>query len=124
MLTNFLTMFGSAVGRGPHAAVGVTRHGTNLFMLHVGNTSRAREGTAYDESLRVVSSVDTTWTSRVVGDLSSCEGLIHAVCDATWKTDKQGGHTVDDDGVEDKRLLVAESGFSSVLKVAVVTATP
>jgi hypothetical protein len=118
ILTNFLTMFGSAVGRGPHAAVGATRHGTNLFMLHVGNTSRARKGTAYDESLRVVSSADATWPSRIVGGLSSGEGVIYAVRDATWKTDKTGAFTINDDGVEDKRLQVTESEFSSVLKMA------
>ncbi len=37
----FLTMCGSCVGRGPHLMVGDDRHGTNLYMVLVGDTAIA-----------------------------------------------------------------------------------
>jgi hypothetical protein len=118
ILANFLTMFGSAVGSTPYAPVGATRHRTNLFIVHVGETARARKGTAHDEVLRLVGSADPGWLGRVMGGLSSGEGLIHAVRDQTWKITKEGKEVIDDPGVEDKRLLAVEPEFSSVLRVA------
>lgn len=117
VLINLLAMFGSAVGRAPHVQVGATRHGTNTFFVLVGKTSRARKGTAHDESLRLLSLADPQWKGRVVGGLSSGEGLIHAVRDATYKLLKDGESVLDDPGVEDKRLCVVEPEFASVLKV-------
>ena len=117
ILINTLAMFGSAVGRAPHVRVGATRHGTNTFFVLVGKTSRARKGTAHDESLRLVALADPHWKERVVGGLSSGEGLIHAVRDATYKINKDGQAVLDDAGVEDKRLCVVEPEFASVLKV-------
>jgi hypothetical protein len=117
ILLNTIAMFGSSVGRAPHVRVGATRHGTNTFIVLVGKTSRARKGTAHDESLRLVALADPDWKERVVGGLSSGEGLIHAVRDATYKLTKDGESVLDDAGVEDKRLCVVEPEFASVLKV-------
>src|SRR5215213_3330495 len=117
ILVNTLAMFGSSVGRAPHVRVGATRHGTNTFIVLVGKTSRARKGTAHDESLRLVALADPVWKGRVVGGLSSGEGLIHAVRDATYKLNNGGESVLDDAGVEDKRLCVVEPEFASVLKV-------
>jgi hypothetical protein len=114
---NTIGMFGSAVGRAPHTRVGATRHGTNTFFVLIGQTSRARKGTAHDEALRLVALADPPWKERVVGGLSSGEGLIHAVRDATFKLDKNGEPIPDDPGVADKRLCVIEPEFASVLKV-------
>ena len=118
VLVNIITAFGSAVGRGPHTKVGATRHGANEFAVHVGETARARKGTAHDEAMRMLRAADPEWDARVLGGLSSGEGLIHAVRDPTWKTTKDGEQVVDDPGVEDKRLLAVEPEFSSVLRVA------
>jgi hypothetical protein len=118
ILANFLTMFGSAVGPAPFAPVGATRHRANLFIVHVGETARSRKGTAHDEALRLLQLADLGWGGRVMGGLSSGEGLIYAVRDQTWKITKEGKEVVDDPGVEDKRLLAVEPEFSSVLRVA------
>jgi hypothetical protein len=118
VLANVLVMVGSAVGPTPHAPVGATRHRVNLFVVHVGETARARKGTAHDEALRLLRLADPDWIVRVMGGLSSGEGLIHAVRDRTYKITKEGKEVVDDPGVEDKRLLAVEPEFSSVLRVA------
>ncbi len=118
LLVNILTMFGSAVGPAPHARVGATQHRPNLFAVQVGETSRARKGTVHHEVLLLMKLADPVWAARVLGGLSSGEGLIHAVRDPEWKVDKDGEPVLADPGVEDKRLLVAEPEFSSVLRVA------
>jgi hypothetical protein len=118
LLINFLVMFGSALGNGPYAAVGATRHGTNLFAVQVGITSKGRKGTAHDEPLRLTSGADATWAAtRVMGGLSSGEGLIFPIRDPV-EAMKKGVLEITDPGVSDKRLLVVEEEFSSTLKVA------
>jgi hypothetical protein len=116
ILFNTKLMFGSAVGRAPHVMVGATRHGTNENVVFIGQTSRSRKGTAHDEAFRLMALADPHWKERVVGGLSSGEGVIHAVRDATHKLDKQGESVVDDPGVADKRLCAVEPEFASVLK--------
>jgi hypothetical protein len=118
LLVNFLAMVGSAVGPSPHARVGASRHRANIFAVHVGETARARKGTAHNETEQLVTLADPDWKARVVGGLSSGEGLIHAVRDPIWKVNKDGQEVLADPGVDDKRLLVVEPEFSSVLRVA------
>jgi hypothetical protein len=118
VLGSFLAMTGSAVGRGPYAPVGATRHHAGLFVLSVGKTSRGRKGTAQSESERIVRRADQAWGTRIVGGLSSGEGLIQEVRDATYTRNKDGEDIVDDPGASDKRLLIVEEEFSAVLRVA------
>jgi hypothetical protein len=118
ILLNFLVMFGSAVGPSPYARVGATRHHTNEFVVHVGETARARKGTAHNEVERIVAEADPDWKPRVMGGLSSGEGLIHAVRDPVSKPSKDGTMTLVVSGVADKRLLALEPEYSSVLQVA------
>lgn len=127
LLTNFLTMFGSAVGDGPYAYGGESRHHANLFVVQVGKTAKARKGTAQAEPLRMLQGADPDWYrhNRASG-LSSGEGLINAVRDPIEREEKVKGKdgttayetVVVDKGVEDKRLLVVEEEFASVLKNA------
>jgi hypothetical protein len=49
--------------------------------------------------------------------LISGEGLINAVRDPVFKTDKDGEKYCADEGVTDKRLLTFEGEFASVLKI-------
>jgi len=127
LLSNFLVMFGSAVGRGPHTTVGYTRHGINLNVVQVGQSAKARKGTAEAGPRRILTEADGAWaSSRILSGLSSGEGLIWAVRDPIEKTEpiKEAQQVtgyqsiVVDRGVEDKRLLVIEEEFASVLKVA------
>jgi hypothetical protein len=128
LLLAFLVGVGSMMGRGPHYRVGSTRHGVNLFTVVVGETSRARKGTATDLALDILSQVDKEFMgSRLRSGLSSGEGLIESVRDgreddiaikardgSLLRFERQ---TVDN-GEQDKRLLVIESEFSTVLQQA------
>jgi hypothetical protein len=55
-------------------------HYTNLFAVVVGQTSKARKGTSLGQVQRVFKDMDDQWCStRVMGGLSSGEGLIWGV---------------------------------------------
>ena len=71
--------------------------------LWLATPSKGRKGTAWSHVRNILGSVDEDWAAkRVQGGLSSGEGLIQAV---------------QDDGPEDKRLLIVEPEFASVLRV-------
>lgn len=117
VLVNILIYFGSAVGRAPHALVGSKRHGLNLMAVHVGETSKGRKGTSMAEVDALYERIDEDWhDTRILSGLASGEGLTYAVRDASDKKDKDGLPV--DEGVGDKRLLIVEEEFASVLKVA------
>ncbi|MDP9353875.1 MAG: YfjI family protein [Chloroflexota bacterium] len=127
ILSNLLVLFGSALGRTPHTLVGDTRHGVNLNVVQVGESSKGRKGTAMATPRRLIGTVDREWEARrIVTGLSSGEGLIWAVRDPIEKTEPirekktvVGYQTVrEDPGVQDKRLLVIEEEFASVLQRA------
>jgi hypothetical protein len=116
ILVQLLVAFGSAIGRGAHYAVEATRHHSNEFALLVGPSAKARKGSSWDHVERIFAEVDPTWTStRIVSGLSSGEGLIWSVRDAGTDKSVRSG----EDGQEDpdKRLLVLEAEFASVLKM-------
>ncbi len=124
ILMNFLVAFGNAIGRQAYMQVGADRHFGNLFCLLIGNTAKARKGTSWGPIRELFRRVDEKWQNdRVCGGLTSGEGLIWNVRDPVWgkEKNKNTGELEDvviDEGVKDKRLLVIESEFSSVLKVA------
>ncbi len=95
------------IGRSPHFLVSSTKHHLNLFAAVVGDTSKARKGTAWDAVVEILVRVDASFEQRIHTGLSSGEGLI-------WKLRDPGG---DDEGASDKRLLVLESELASVLRV-------
>ena len=123
----FLVAFGNALNRGPHYLVEGATHCLNIFAILVGATSKGRKGTSFSHVLNIMKGADDTWAhKRIHSGLSSGEGLIHAVRDATYKTvtrtDRVTGLRVpsteiDDEGVSDKRLLAMEPEFASTLRV-------
>ena len=117
-----LVGLGNAVGRGPHFMVGETRHHLNEFVAIVGTSSHSRKGDSKAIALHVLSEADAPWGCLVASGLSSGEGLIYSVRDPSSRASKKkesfGDIETTDEGVADKRLLVVESEFSSVLKVA------
>ncbi len=123
ILAQFLGFFGSCAGRVPYFMVEADRHGLNESMVLVGRTSRARKGTSLGHVRRLFAEADPVWTDDcIVSGLSSGEGLIWAVRDPIieMKTPKGGGPpqvVIVDEGVGDKRLLVIESEYASVLKM-------
>lgn len=109
LLFQFMAAAGNVIGRGPAFAVEASRHHGNLFAAIVGKSSKARKGTSWQWVERALEPADEAWRGRVVKGLSSGEGLIYAVRDG-------GDAPEPDEGVEDKRLMVVEAEFASVLK--------
>jgi uncharacterized protein DUF3987 len=117
ILVQLLVCFGSVIGRGAHYAVEATEHHGNEFALLVGPSAKARKGSSWDHVQRIFAEVDPDWTSdRIVSGLSSGEGLIWSVRDPDTTT-RGRARVHDGEGGQDKRLLVLESEFASVLKM-------
>ena len=117
VLAAVLTWFGTAVGNSPHFYVGSSRHAANLFAVVVGDTSKARKGVTGSTIREVLTPAEP---SLVAGNGSSTgEGIIFTLRDARQEWDKkERTFVVADGGVEDKRLLLHESEFARVLRVA------
>jgi hypothetical protein len=125
ILLQFLVAFGNVIGGSAHFMVEADRHRGNLFVVLVGETSKGRKGTSWGQVRRIFGQVDSAWgVQRVIEGLSSGEGLIWAVRDPIFKQEAiREGKTVTgyqdvqvDPGIADKRLLVVESEFTSVLR--------
>jgi len=128
LLIQFLAAFGSVIGRHAYFVAEQTSHHTNLFVVIIGRTSKARKGSSWSHVFRVFQACDLDWASdRVKSGLSSGEGLIWQVRDAIYKKEpekddkaRRTGGYVDvcvDPGVADKRLLAQEPEFSTVLRM-------
>jgi hypothetical protein len=72
----------------------------------VGDSAKARKGSSFDHVARLLGHADPAFTARLTTGLSSGEGLIWAVRDPAGP----------DPGALDKRLLVIEPEFATVLK--------
>lgn len=118
VLLFFLAAFGSACGRNAYAMVGNDQHGANHYAVLVGESSKARKGNSRTGVLDLMRRADPEWAgSRVMGGLSSGEGLIWQVRDP-MEREKKGETETLDHGIDDKRLLAIEDEFSRVFKVA------
>ena len=111
LLLSFLVGFGNLTGLRPHAVAGSAPHPARLYVVLVGDSSRARKGTSWAEASRPLATAVADWREHCeVSGLSSGEGLISEVRD-------------DDDrnlGLPDhlaKARLVYEPEFARVLKV-------
>ncbi|MGH8603344.1 MAG: DNA-primase RepB domain-containing protein, partial [Gammaproteobacteria bacterium] len=129
VLLTTLARAGATIGSGVFTTVGDTVHTPRLFTVLVGASSRSRKGTSYSPVEKVFRA---TYERFLVngnapfplgldltisyGPLSSGEGLVHAVRDASETLDKEGKPI--DPGVDDKRLFVIEGEFGAVLKAA------
>lgn len=107
VLFQTLVGFGSAIGRTAFYQHESEHHYANEFLLLVGDTADGRKGTSWGHVRRTLAALDPAWAERIVGGLSSGEGLIHEVRD----------RGKDDPGVDDKRLFVVETEYGNVLKV-------
>jgi hypothetical protein len=140
LLIQLLVGFGNLIDRNAYFEIGATRHYTNLFSGIVGKTSKSRKGTAWNEVFRLLRDIDPGWARerKMPGGLSSGEGLIWAVRDPKDETRERVGTdpeqatdtaiedilaaneaelSDEDQGVDDKRLLVVEPEFASTLRV-------
>jgi hypothetical protein len=101
ILLQLLAAFGNVIGPGPHCMVGATRHTLNLFLVLVGESSKARKGTSWNQIARLFAEVDPTWTdNRVISARLTARGLI-----AILGREQAG----------DRRLLVLAEELASVL---------
>jgi hypothetical protein len=109
LLLTFLAAAGNIIGLGPHAIADAAPHPARLNVVLVGQTSRARKGSAWAQIRRLLALVDSTWTTGcILPGLASGEALITEVRDGT-----------DDDlGATDKRRLILEPEFARLLAVA------
>lgn len=105
ILIQTLAATANMIGPGPHCVVESTRHALNLYAVLVGETSKGRKGTSWSHIERLCSRVDEQWAhERVTGGLSSAEGLISEVRDDTGSP-------------RDRRLMIVQPEFASVLRV-------
>jgi len=108
ILAQLLVCCGALIGRGAHFQVEATRHHPNEFTILIGESSKARKGSSFDHVAKLMSEADPAFPARISTGLSSGEGLI-------WTLRDPAGQ---DPGNPDKRLLVLEPEFASVLKAA------
>jgi hypothetical protein len=100
ILLQLLAAFGNVVGAGPHCMVGATRHTLNLFVVLVGESSKARKGTSWNQIAHLFAEVDRTWAeNRITSARLTARGLIGIL-------GQQAG---------DRRLLVLAEELASVL---------
>ena len=98
----FLAAFGNAAGPGPHCLVGPTRHRLNLFVVLVGESSKARKGTSWAHIERLFAEVDQPWAdTRITTARLGAAGLVHALRDQQPPTDR--------------RLLAVAEEFAAIL---------
>ena len=110
LLIHLLVAFGSMAGRGPHYCVGGATHHVNESAICVGATASARKGTAKADVFKLLEAVDPDWAQNcVVGGLS-IRGKDKAI--TGYQT------IIADPGVSDKRLLILEPEYASVLRVS------
>lgn len=115
LLIQFLVCFGNAIGRVKYYRVESDYHYTNLFTTLVGETG-GRKGISFNRIKKIFEIAEPQWIDeRIGGGLSSGEGLIDAVRDPIMKLNKKGELEIVDQGVDDKRLLVVEPEFASIL---------
>jgi hypothetical protein len=119
ILVQLIVAFGNAIGAGLSVLADGHHHHPNEFAVTVGDTSRARKGTALRRLRPILAQADPQWADeRTTGGLSSGEGLIWEIRDPIFGTDKKTGlPVVVDNGVDDKRVLVIESELGNVLQV-------
>jgi hypothetical protein len=117
MLVQLLAYFGAVVGTGPHIVIGNRQHAARLYPLIVGKTSDGAKGTSYEVVRALFTGAESRGGRdpiRRVSGLSSGEGLIEAIRDGNGSDPDAKGF---DEGVPDKRLLVVEQEFTSMLAV-------
>lgn len=116
LLVDGLVCFGNAAGSRPHAIADGARHPARLNSVIVGKTSSARKGTSRANIHPLFEGGDRRWSEeRVMGGLSTGEGLIAAVADPPLPED---GSEAPAPAKVDKRLLVVEPEFARVLAAA------
>lgn len=113
VLLHLLIAFGAMAGPSPYVAVGTGKQTAKTFGVVVGDSAKARKGTAWTDAKTILSAVDQVFFEQhYVSGLSSGEGLIHRVRDV--EETNQAGLPLDP---RDPRLLVVEPEWGKVLRL-------
>jgi Protein of unknown function (DUF3987) len=117
LLLQFLVSFGNAIGRQPYYFIEGAEHYPVLFALLAGATAKGRKGTAANRIRPIFNIADSEWShNNITSGISSGEGILHAIHDDIFGTDKKTGMQVlIEAGVDDKRMLLDEREFSAAL---------
>ncbi|GFE60779.1 hypothetical protein AOG2_13670 [Geobacter sp. AOG2] len=100
---------------GPYVLIGDAKQWARTFGVIVGDSSRARKGTSSKPVMKLFTGLEGA-ARYSPGPLSTGEGLIYAVRDATFGIDKKTGEEIIiDPGVTDKRLFFHEEEFQPAL---------
>jgi hypothetical protein len=112
LLGTYLTIAGNRFGPRAHMRVGATKHPGRLFFLNVGETSVARKGVSWNETVNVFEAAFPGWREDYVySGFGSGEGVIARVAERMGVDEDVGS-------VHDPRIVIHESEFASVLRVA------
>jgi len=118
VLAAFLAAYGNLIGRGAHFKVEGGVHYCKFWPVLVGESGKARKGTAQDRANELLEQVDNEWYyGRRVSGLASGEGLIYHVRDRRTREGRDGELEIVDEGVVDKRLMVTEAEFKGPLTI-------
>lgn len=102
ILLQLLASFGNLIGPGPHCMVESTRHALNLFVILVGDSSKARKGTSWNLIANLFEGVDPLWLATCVNRARlTADGLLQALRDQSPPTER--------------RLLALSEEFATVL---------
>ena len=120
MLVTMLVGFGSVCDAKVYHAVNNDRHPARLFVITVGESSKARKGMSSGPPLAALQRIDPEWFEHCIREgLSTGEGLIHQVRNPLWGADKHGKPVCLDGGVADKRLFVKEGELARMFAAMV-----
>jgi hypothetical protein len=122
IMATVLVYAAAEFGRASYIRIGDSFHQSRHFVAIVGQSSRGRKGTSFSpverifnraEEIRLASDAMKEFPSGASlqvtpGPLSSGEGIIYAIRDATSE---------EDPGIADKRLLVVEEEFGTALRM-------
>ncbi|MBM7231939.1 DUF3987 domain-containing protein [Dietzia cinnamea] len=112
LLATFLAWSGAIIGPDPHLMLGDSKHSARVWPLIVGRSASGAKGTSWSAIRRIMHAAAPQFGTNIVTGLSTGEGLIELVRDGTGDDPDAPGF---DEGVHDKRLLVYESEYATVL---------
>ncbi len=125
LLAQFLSAVGSIMGPGPRIRRAADFHMAKLNVCLVGLSSDGGKGSSLSPVFYTLKEVDPSWYAARFGTAVSGEGIVKAVRDETreLKAVKKNGNPtgemveeVTDSGAAEKRLFIAGTEFSGVLK--------
>jgi Protein of unknown function (DUF3987) len=109
---SLLCGIGILAGPTPHLRIGSTKHPLIIWPLLFGPTGTGRKGEASNVADIFLTATHDDYVKLCTSGLSSGEGLIEAIRDPT---EVKRGKVTETVGTNDKRLVVIEPEFSSVM---------